>query len=205
MDSFCVLGNLLSTFTRADIKGANILLDSTGKVKLADFGCSKKVMSASVNYASNYTSLVGTPWWMAPEVVKQCGYGRYDFDIMQVRSTQFIGSELVFRAADIWSFGCTIVEMATGKPPWSECTNMVTMFVATERSPIHLYLFCSYIPRSQHCLIFLVRTNYLISRQVFPLIVKIFLLSVSYGALFLAYHAFISTQLNLQQYLRQRP
>lgn len=54
-----------------DIKGANILVDTTGKVKLADFGCSKKFTSDSTT--GNYKSLVGTPWWMAPEVVKQSG------------------------------------------------------------------------------------------------------------------------------------
>lgn len=88
---------------RADIKGANILVDPSGKVKLADFGCSKKFSNATVGTA-NYKSIVGTPWWMAPEVIKSTGYGR---------------------AADIWSLGCTIIEMATCHPPWSECTNMV--------------------------------------------------------------------------------
>lgn len=96
-----------SGIVHRDIKGANILVDPSGKVKLADFGCSKKFSNATVGTA-NYKSIVGTPWWMAPEVFRSTGYGR---------------------AADIWSLGCTIIEMATCHPPWSECTNMVaTLF-----------------------------------------------------------------------------
>ncbi|CAN8269618.1 unnamed protein product [Cochlearia groenlandica] len=80
-----------------DIKGANILVDNKGCIKLADFGASKKVVElATVNGAK---SMKGTPYWMAPEVILQTGHSF---------------------SADIWSVGCTVIEMATGKPPWSE-------------------------------------------------------------------------------------
>ena len=82
-----------------DIKGANILVDGDGTVKLADFGCSsqfEKTLSNFNTFLAN--SLQGSIPWMAPEVVKETGYGR---------------------RSDIWSFGCTILEMATGKLPWS--------------------------------------------------------------------------------------
>ncbi|XP_041022306.1 mitogen-activated protein kinase kinase kinase 2-like isoform X2 [Juglans microcarpa x Juglans regia] len=76
-----------------DIKGANILVDNKGCIKLADFGASKQ---ATVSGAK---SMKGTPYWMAPEVILQTGHSF---------------------SADIWSVGCTVIEMATGKPPWSQ-------------------------------------------------------------------------------------
>jgi len=73
-----------------DIKGANILVGD-GKVKLADFGCSKRTADTLSQ------SLRGSIPWMAPEVIQQTGYGR---------------------RRDIWSFGCVLIEMATAKHPW---------------------------------------------------------------------------------------
>ena len=58
-----------------DIKGANVLVDSNGVCKLADFGGAKKIYTSSSK--EQYTSLRGTPYWMAPEVIKQTGHGRY--------------------------------------------------------------------------------------------------------------------------------
>ena len=79
-----------------DIKGGNILVDTSGRCKLADFGASKRMTSLA---ESANTSLKGTPYWMAPEVIMQIGHGRY---------------------ADIWSIGCTLIEMLTSRPPYSE-------------------------------------------------------------------------------------
>ncbi len=59
-------------FSLKDIKGANILVNTKGVVKLADFGCSRKFEET----APNCRSIKGTLWWMAPEVFKQSGYGR---------------------------------------------------------------------------------------------------------------------------------
>ncbi|KAL5201272.1 hypothetical protein ABZP36_035626 [Zizania latifolia] len=80
-----------------DIKGANILVDNKGCIKLADFGASKQVAKLATITAAK--TMKGTPHWMAPEVI--------------------VGSGHTF-SADIWSVGCTVIEMATGKPPWSQ-------------------------------------------------------------------------------------
>ncbi|XP_040999224.1 mitogen-activated protein kinase kinase kinase 5-like isoform X2 [Juglans microcarpa x Juglans regia] len=84
-----------------DIKGANLLVDASGIVKLADFGLSKHLTGESYNL-----SLKGSPYWMAPEV-------------MQAAMQNSKNPNLAL-AVDIWSLGCTIIEMLNGKPPWCE-------------------------------------------------------------------------------------
>ncbi|MCO5548391.1 hypothetical protein L7F22_001848 [Adiantum nelumboides] len=73
-----------------DIKGKNILIGGTG-VKIADLGAAKRI-------GQQVHAMRGTPLWMAPEVIMQEEQGF---------------------PSDIWSLGCTVVEMATGGPPWS--------------------------------------------------------------------------------------
>ncbi|XP_004230432.1 mitogen-activated protein kinase kinase kinase 18-like [Solanum lycopersicum] len=91
-----------------DVKCKNILLGSSGEIKLADLGCAKRIKDyyheVKCNTKSLSKSTGGTPLWMAPEILRN--------------------EELDF-AADIWSLGCTIIEMATGKTPWGGdiCTN----------------------------------------------------------------------------------
>ncbi|XP_072324313.1 mitogen-activated protein kinase kinase kinase 22 isoform X3 [Scyliorhinus torazame] len=94
-----------------DIKGANILRDSAGNIKLGDFGASKRLQTICMS-GTGIKSVTGTPYWMSPEVISGEGYGR---------------------KADVWSVGCTIVEMLTEKPPWAEFEAMAAIFkIATQ-------------------------------------------------------------------------
>ncbi|XP_059640260.1 mitogen-activated protein kinase kinase kinase YODA [Cornus florida] len=86
-----------------DIKGANILVDPNGRVKLADFGMAKHITGQSCPL-----SFKGSPYWMAPEVINNSN-----------------GCNL---AVDIWSLGCTVLEMATTKPPWSQYEGVAALF-----------------------------------------------------------------------------
>ncbi|XP_038611647.1 mitogen-activated protein kinase kinase kinase 3-like [Tachyglossus aculeatus] len=94
-----------------DIKGANVLRDSAGNVKLGDFGASKRIQTICRS-GTAMKSVTGTPYWMSPEVISGEGYGR---------------------RADVWSVGCTVVEMLTEKPPWAEFEAMAAIFkIATQ-------------------------------------------------------------------------
>ncbi|XP_022761124.1 serine/threonine-protein kinase BLUS1-like [Durio zibethinus] len=91
-----------------DIKAGNILMDSNGSVKLADFGVSASIYESRSGYGLGsstsssplmLTDVTGTPYWMAPEVIHS--HTGYSFK------------------ADIWSFGITALELAHGRPPLS--------------------------------------------------------------------------------------
>ncbi|WVZ20187.1 hypothetical protein V8G54_007509 [Vigna mungo] len=111
------LAYLHSTKTiHRDIKGANLLVDATGMIKLADFGVSKILTEKSYEL-----SLKGSPYWMAPELMKA--------------AIKKESSPDVAMAIDIWSLGCTIIEMLTGKPPWREYEGPQAMFKVLHKSP----------------------------------------------------------------------
>eukprot|EP01133_Synstelium_polycarpum_P012488 gene12488-14658_t len=78
-----------------DIKAANLLISTDGSIKLADFGVSVKVSDLSADNPDD--SFAGTPYWMAPEIIQMQG---------------------VSTACDVWSLGCTIIELLTGTPPY---------------------------------------------------------------------------------------
>ncbi|RLN29671.1 mitogen-activated protein kinase kinase kinase NPK1-like [Panicum miliaceum] len=74
-----------------DVKARNVVIGADGRAKLADFGCARRVGSKG--------PVGGTPAFMAPEVVRGEEQGP---------------------AADVWALGCTVIEMATGRAPWTD-------------------------------------------------------------------------------------
>jgi|EP00670_Eutreptiella_braarudii_P006278 hypothetical protein len=85
-----------------DIKSANVLIDENGVLKLSDFDVSKGLEGLSKSRGCH--TLVGSPYWMAPEVCIGEPYGV---------------------KADIWSVGCVVIEMLTGQLPWPQFDNFV--------------------------------------------------------------------------------
>merc|ERR1712226_1353719 len=86
-----------------DVKSDNFLVNKEGIIKLTDFGCAAQLTKDR----PSRDSIVGTPQWMAPEVIRRKPYGP---------------------AADIWSLGIMAIEMAEGQPPWISKAPGVAMY-----------------------------------------------------------------------------
>ncbi|KAG0245959.1 Suppressor of Sensor Kinase (SLN1) [Mortierella sp. GBA43] len=114
-----------------DVKPDNVLLDHLGVIKFVDFGAAKvlaknqrtrthgRSAAGSIDVGVGANSLNGTPMYMAPEVIRNGAKGRKG-------------------SMDIWSLGCCVLEMATGRRPWSHLDNewAVMFHVATSHPPL---------------------------------------------------------------------
>ncbi|KAF5098030.1 hypothetical protein D0Z00_002183 [Geotrichum galactomycetum] len=97
-----------------DIKAANVLVTNEGRVQLCDFGVAAQLSTAQLRR----TSMIGTPYWMAPEVIQEgTGYNQ---------------------KADIWSLGVTLYEITTGHPPYAEQEATRAMHLIPRQKPARL-------------------------------------------------------------------
>lgn len=101
-----------------DIKGQNILMTDSGQVRLIDFGVSAQ---SKTNTAKRNT-FIGTPYWMAPEVIATDQQADAWYD----------------QRSDIWSMGITAIEIAEGEPPLSDLHPMRALFLIPKNKPAML-------------------------------------------------------------------
>ncbi|WOL02247.1 mitogen-activated protein kinase kinase kinase A-like [Canna indica] len=87
-----------------DVKGRNVLIGSDGCAKIADLGCARLIDDEGDDEGERHWLVRGTPMFMAPEVARGEEQGP---------------------PADLWALGCTVIEMATGRPPWPDVSDPV--------------------------------------------------------------------------------
>ncbi|KAI9344460.1 hypothetical protein BD770DRAFT_447157 [Pilaira anomala] len=89
-----------------DIKAGNVLIDFSGICKITDFGLSKNQQEGAYDPMANNSTMRGTVFWMAPEVLTN----NYSAKV------------------DVWSLGCTVLEMITGEHPWMHLSTLAALY-----------------------------------------------------------------------------
>jgi hypothetical protein len=106
-----------SGIAHRDIKADNLLLTDKGTIKLADFGSAKRISTSTMHSTKAAQAIKGSPLWMAPEVIRQ---------EIPMADDDPEGNIRGWKRADVWSVGCTVIEMFTGKPPFEYFSNPTT-------------------------------------------------------------------------------
>jgi len=104
-----------------DIKCQNLLLSKSNTLKVADFGSAKKVVKQTMGASS----IQGSIPWMSPEVIRQEVGKAGEDDAAKLQG---------WKLADVWSIGCTMIEIISGKPPWENFSNPAAMMFAIANS-----------------------------------------------------------------------